>query len=52
MYKKWAELIIKDPIYYEKEIVKALENAGFRIVIDYDDINEKHYIVTREVTTK
>ena len=52
MDKKWAEIIIKEPGHYEKEIVRALENAGFRIVIDYEDIGEKHYIVAREVTTK
>lgn len=45
MNKKLAELtVIKSADYYNK-VVKALEDAGFVLVLDSDTFFEAHYTV-------
>ena len=45
MDKKLAELTVKTSSDYYNKVVKALEDAGFVLVLDYETITEKIYIV-------
>ena len=45
MNKKLAELTVRKSIDYYNNVAKALEDAGFVLVLDYETITEKHYIV-------
>ena len=45
MNKKLGELkVYKSADYYDK-MIKALENAGFILVFDFETTSEKYYIV-------
>lgn len=45
MNKKLGELKVnKSSDYYDK-MIKALENAGFILVLDYETTSERYYIV-------
>ncbi len=45
MNKKLAELTIKKSEDYFNKVVKALEEAGFVIVLDCETSTERYYIV-------
>ena len=45
MNKKLAELTVRTSADYYNKIVKALEDAGFVLVLDYETLTEKIYIV-------
>lgn len=45
MNKKLAELTVRKFADYDSKVVKALEDAGFVLVLDCETITEKHYIV-------
>lgn len=45
MNKKLAELTVKKSADYNDEIVKALEDAGFVLVLDCETTTERYYIV-------
>lgn len=45
MYKRLAELRVNKSADYDDKVVKALEDAGFVIVFDYETTSEKCYIV-------
>lgn len=45
MSKKLAELTVSKSADYYGKVVKALEDAGFVIVFDYETSFERHYIV-------
>lgn len=45
MNKKLAELTVKKTADYYDKVVKALEDAGFVIVLDYETTTERYYIV-------
>ena len=45
MNKKLAELTVRTSADYFNKIVKALEDAGFVIVLDCETLTEKIYIV-------
>lgn len=47
MNKKLAELKVNISADYYDEIAKALENAGFLVVLDVETITEKHYIIAK-----
>lgn len=48
MYKKLGEVRInKTDDRYEK-IAKALEEAGFAIIVEFETSSDKHYIVAEE----
>lgn len=44
MNKRLAELAVGKSAYYNK-VVKALEDAGFVLVFDYETTFERYYIV-------
>lgn len=45
MNKKLAELTVSKSADYYDKVVKALEDAGFVIVLDYQNTSERCYIV-------
>lgn len=45
MNKKMGELKINKSVDYYGKIIKALEDAGFILVYDYETTSEKYYIV-------
>ena len=45
MNKELAELTVKKSADYYDKVVKALENAGFIIVLTVETTTEKYYIV-------
>ena len=45
MNKKLAELTVRTSADYYNKVVKALEDAGFVLVLDYETLTEKIYIV-------
>lgn len=49
MNKKLAELTVRISVDYYNKIVKALEDAGFVLVLDYETLTEKIYIVAEGV---
>ena len=49
MNKKLAKLTVdKSADYYDK-VVKALEDAGFVIVLDFETTTERYYIVAERI---
>ena len=49
MNKKLAELTVKKSADYFNKIVKTLEEARFVLVLDYETLTEKIYIVAEGV---
>ena len=47
MNKKLAELTIHKSADYYNKVVKALEDAGFVIVLDVETTTERYYIVAK-----
>lgn len=45
MNKKLAELTVKKSADYYNKVVKALEDAGFLLVLDWETTTERYYIV-------
>lgn len=45
MYKELAELKVTTSSDYKGKVVKALEDAGFIVVVTSDNYYEAHYIV-------
>jgi len=45
MNKKLGELKVNKTADYYGKMVKALEDAGFILVLDYETTSEKYYIV-------
>lgn len=45
MNKKLAELIVSKSADYDNKVVKALEDAGFLIILSYEGSTESYYIV-------
>lgn len=45
MNKKLAELTVKKSSDYYNKVVKALENAGFLLVLDLETTTDRYYIV-------
>lgn len=45
MNKKLAELKVNKSADHYDKVVKALENAGFVLVLDLETTSEKYYIV-------
>lgn len=45
MNKKLAELTVKKSADYYNKVVKALEDAGFVLVLDCETTSERYYIV-------
>lgn len=45
MNKKLAELKVNKSADYYDKVVKALENAGFVLVLDMETTSERYYIV-------
>ena len=45
MNKKLAELTVKISSDYYNKVVKALEDAGFVLVFDWETTTERYYIV-------
>lgn len=48
MYKRLANLNVDKSEDYYNEIVKALKNAGFLIVLDCETTTSSYYIVAKE----
>ena len=47
MYKEVAELTIKKSADYYDEVVRALENAGYLLVLEAETSTERYYIVAK-----
>lgn len=45
MNKKLAELTVNTLADYNDKVVKALEDAGFVVILSDETIGESHYIV-------
>ena len=45
MNKKLAELTVSKSADYYNKVVKALENAGFLLVLDVETSTDRYYIV-------
>ena len=45
MNKELAELTVKKSADYYDKVVKVLEDAGFVIVLSFETISERHYII-------
>ena len=45
MNKKLAELTVRKSADYHNKVVKALEDAGFVLVLDCETTTERYYIV-------
>ena len=45
MKKKLAELTVRTSADYYNKVVKALEDAGFVLVLDCETSTERYYIV-------
>ena len=45
MNKKLANLTVNKSVDYYNKVVKALENAGFVLVLDCETTTERYYIV-------
>lgn len=50
MNKKLAELTVNRSADYNDKVIKALEDAGFLIIIVGETITESKYIVAERVT--
>jgi hypothetical protein len=49
MNKKLAELTVSTSADYYNKVVKALEDAGFVLVLDCETTTEKYYIVAERI---
>ena len=47
MNKKLGELKINKSADYDDEVVKALEEAGYILVLEWDGMCEKNYIIAK-----
>lgn len=47
MIKKLGELKIKKSADYYDNVAKALEKAGYILVLEFDDICERHYVIAK-----
>ena len=45
MNKKLAELTVKKSADYYGKVIKALENAGFIIILETETLTDRYYIV-------
>lgn len=45
MYKKLGEVTVDNAADYYDKIIKALEDVGFILVLDWETTSEKNYIV-------
>lgn len=45
MKKKLADLTVSKSSDYFNEVVKALENAGFLLVLEFETTADRYYIV-------
>ena len=52
MNKKLAELTVRKSADYFNRVVKALEDAGFVLVLDCETITERYYIVAEREDTE
>ena len=52
MIKQLGELTIKKSADYYDKVVKALEDAGFVIILSTETTTEKYYIVARSEDKK
>jgi len=48
MIKKLGELTINKSSDYYDDVAKALEEAGYVLVLEYETTFERHYIVAKE----
>lgn len=48
MNKKLAELTVSKSTDYYDKVVKALEDAGFLIVLSFETTTDRHYIVAEK----
>lgn len=48
MYKKLADLTVSKSSDYYDEVVKALEEAGFLIVLEVETTTDRYYIVAKD----
>ena len=51
MNKKLAELTVKISADYYNKVVKALEDAGFVLVLDCETTTDRYYIVAESEET-
>lgn len=51
MNKKLAELTVRKSEDYYNKVLKALEEAGFVLVLDGETISERYYIVAESEET-
>ena len=49
MNQKLAELTVKKSADYHDKVVKALENAGFVLVLDTDTTSDSYYTVAENM---
>jgi hypothetical protein len=49
MNKKLAELKVNKMADYYDKVAKALEDAGFALVLDCETTSERYYIIAKEV---
>lgn len=47
MDKKIAELVLTDT--WDKDLVKALEKAGYTVILEFDGMTEKRYIIAEKM---
>ena len=52
MNKKLAELKVNKSADYYNKVIKALENAGFILVLDADTFSDRYYIVAESEDEK
>lgn len=52
MNKKLAQLTVSKSTDYYDKVVKALEDAGFVLVLDLDTMTERYYIVAEKESEK
>ncbi len=45
MNKKLAELTVKKSVDYYDKVIKALEDAGFVIILEEETLTDRYYIV-------
>ena len=48
MYKKLAELTVRKSADYHGTVVKALEDAGFVLVLASETTSDKYYIIAEK----
>ena len=52
MNKKLAELTVNKSTDYYNKVVKALEDAGFIIVLTFETFTDRHYIIAESEDKK